>query len=116
MEKEKRDFLLYQWLFFVPFSVLAMLGALIVSVFALFIFITTARYALTIYLNPNSIIFYVFVMVLIAFIVVAALVYSVVMIIKKYIKAVKDFRLERQKIFDSKSSQSSEENKQDKSE
>lgn len=99
MEKEKKDFKLYQWLFFIPFSVLAMLGALIVSFFALFIFVCGAKYVVASFMLESGRIFPAIVMTIIALGVVAVLVYSVVLIIKKYIKAVGDFRQEKQKVF-----------------
>lgn len=99
MEKEKKDFLLYQWLFFIPFSVLAMLGALIVSFFALFIFICGAKYIVASFMLEKSVIFPALVITFIALGVVAVLVYSVVLVIKKYIKAVESFKEEKHKIF-----------------
>lgn len=99
MEKEKKDFVLYQWLFFIPFSVLAMLGALIVSFFALFIFVCGAKYVVASFMLEKSQIFPAVVMTLITLAVAAVLAYSVALVIKRYIKAVKEFKAEKEKIF-----------------
>lgn len=100
MEKEKKDFLLYQWLFFIPFSVLAMLGGLIVSLIALFLFICAAKYTVASFMLESDKIFLAVILTLSIYAVVAVLVFSVVMLIKKYIKAVDNFKEEKKAIFE----------------
>lgn len=110
MEKEKKDFLLYQWLFFIPFSVLAMLGGLIVSIIALFLFICGAKYVVASFMLEKSQIFPAVVMTLTTLTVVAVLVFSVVLLIKKYIKAVDNFKEEKKAIFENNSTSDDNQN------
>ena len=110
MEKEKKDFIIYQWLFFIPFSVLAMLGALITSFFALFIFICGAKYIVASFMLETSKIFPAIVLTIIALAVVAVLIFFVILIIKKYIKAVDNFKEEKKALFDNNSNSDENQN------
>ena len=100
MGKEKKDFLLYQWLFFIPFIVLAKLGGMLVSIIALFLFICGAKYVVASFMLEKSQIFPAVVMTLTTLAVVAVLVFSVVLLIKRYIKAVDNFKEEKKAAFE----------------
>ncbi|MDE6758989.1 MAG: hypothetical protein K2O95_06455 [Clostridia bacterium] len=98
MEKKKKDLMLYQWLFITPFSILGALGALIVGIMALLIFITSAKYVVASFMLESAKIFPAFVLTVISLGVVAALVYSEIILIKKYIKSMREFLAEKKQI------------------
>ncbi|MDE5991127.1 MAG: hypothetical protein K2H36_06050 [Clostridia bacterium] len=98
MEKKKKDLMLYQWLFITPFSILGALGALIVGIMALLIFITSAKYVVASFMLESAKIFPAFVLTVISLGVVAVLVYSEIILIKKYIKSMREFLAEKKQI------------------
>lgn len=97
MEKKKRDVLLYQWLFFIPFSAIAAIGVIAVGIVALFIFICSAKYLVVSFTLESARIFPALVLTIICLGVVAALVYSDVILVRKYIKSAKEFVEEKNK-------------------
>lgn len=98
MEKKKKDLILYQWLFVTPFSILGALGVLIVGIMALLIFITSAKYVVASFMLESSKIFPALLLTIISLGVVAALVYSEIILIKKYIKSMREFLAEKKQI------------------
>ena len=98
MEKKKKDMILYQWLFVTPFSILAAIGVLVVGIMALLIFVTSAKYVVASFMLDGAKIFPAFVLTLISLGVVAVLVYSEIILIKKYIKSMREFLQERKQI------------------
>lgn len=99
-DKAKKDMLLYQWLFVTPFSVLGALGVLVVGIMALLIFVTSAKYVVASFTLESANIFPAFVLTIISLGVVAVLVYSEIILIKKYIKSIKEFIKEKRDILD----------------
>lgn len=97
MDKKKRDVLLYQWLFFIPFSAIAAIGVIAVGIVALFIFICSAKYLVVSFTLKSARIFPALVLTIICLGVVAALVYSDVILVRKYIKSAKEFVEEKNK-------------------
>ena len=97
MDKKKRDVLLYQWLFFIPFSAIAAIGVIAVGIVALFIFICSAKYLVVSFTLESARIFPALVLKIICLGVVAALVYSDVILVRKYIKSAKEFVEEKNK-------------------
>ncbi|MDE6276308.1 MAG: hypothetical protein K2M75_07245 [Clostridia bacterium] len=104
-DKAKKDMKLYQWLYITPFSVLAWAGIIVVAVIALFVFICSAKYLVASFMLENAKIFPALVLTFIGLCVTAVLVFSEVILIKKYIKAIKDFQKEKQEAMDSQESQ-----------
>lgn len=98
MEKKKKDMLLYQWLFVTPFSILGALGVLVVGIMALLIFVTSAKYVVASFMLDGAKIFPALVLTIISLGVVAVLVYSEIILIKKYIKSMREFLAERKQI------------------
>lgn len=94
---KKRDVLLYQWLFFIPFSAIAAIGVIAVGIVALFIFICSAKYLVVSFTLESARIFPALVLTIICLGVVAALVYSDVILVRKYIKSAKEFVEEKNK-------------------
>lgn len=101
-DKQKRDMQLYLWLYVVPFSAVCWVGVLVVGLIALFIFACSAKYFFVNILVGiighalgGSNVFPAFVLTFIASCVVAVLVFSEVILIKKYIKFIKDFQKEK---------------------
>lgn len=97
MDMKKRDVLLYQWLFFIPFSAIAAIGVIAVGIVALFIFICSAKYLVVSFTLESARIFPALVLTIICLGVVAALVYSDVILVRKYIKSAKEFVEEKNK-------------------
>ncbi|MDE6189016.1 MAG: hypothetical protein K2G37_01850 [Clostridia bacterium] len=95
MDKKKKDVLLYQWLFITPFSILAAIGVLIVAIMALLIFVTAAKYAVASFMLESAQIFPALVLTIISLGVVAALVFSEIILIKKYVKSIREFLKEK---------------------
>ncbi|MDE7336853.1 MAG: hypothetical protein K2N32_01930 [Clostridia bacterium] len=95
MDKKKRDMLIYQWLFFIPFSALAVVGIIAVGIVALLIFVCSAKYVVASFMLESAKIFPAILLTLICLGVVAVLVYSEVLLVKKYIKAAKEFVKEK---------------------
>ena len=91
MDKKKRDVLLYQWLFFIPFSAIAAIGVIAVGIVALFIFICSAKYLVVSFTLESARIFPALVLTIIC------LVYSDVILVRKYIKSAKEFVEEKNK-------------------
>ena len=104
-DKEKKNIQLYQWLYITPFSVLAWVGVIVVAIIALFVFICSAKYLVASFMLESAKIFPALVLTFIGLCVTAVLVFSEVILIKKYIKAIKDFQKEKQEVLDSQSSQ-----------
>ena len=105
-DKAKKDMQLYQWLYFTPFSVLAWVGIVVVALIALFVFICSAKYVVASFMLDSAKIFPALVLTFIGLCVTAVLVFSDVILIKKYIKATKAFLKEKQEVFNSQNSQS----------
>ena len=95
-DKAKKDMQLYQWLYITPFSVLAWVGIIVVAVIALFVFICSAKYLVASFMLESAKIFPALVLTFIGLCVTAVLVFSDVILIKKYIKAIKEFLKEKQ--------------------
>lgn len=102
MDKKKREVMLYQWLFFIPFSAIAAIGVIAVAIVALLIFICSAKYVAVSFTLESAKIFPAIILALICLGVVATLVYSEVLIIKKYIKSAKEFVEEKKSILQDK--------------
>ena len=100
MDKKKKDMLLYQWLFVTPFSVIGALGVLAVGIMALLIFVTSAKYVVASFMLESAKIFPALVLTIISLGVVAVLVFSEIILIKKYIKSLKEFIKEKRDILD----------------
>ena len=96
-DKAKKDMQLYQWLYITPFSIIGGVGVLVVALVAIFTLICSAKYLVVSFTLPSSKIFPALVLTFIGFCVTAALVFSEVILIKKYIKAIKDFSKEKNK-------------------
>lgn len=90
--------LLYQWLFVTPFSVIGALGVLAVAIMALLIFVTSAKYVVASFMLESAKIFPAIVLTIISLGVVAVLVFSEIILIKKYIKSLKEFLAERKQV------------------
>lgn len=101
-EKAKKDIMLYQWLYILPFSILGGVGILAIAVVALLVFICSAKYVVASFMLDGAKIFPALVLTFIGLCVVAVLVFSIVLVIKKYIKALKDFLKERDEILNCK--------------
>lgn len=99
--KTKKDMQLYQWLYITPFSVLAWVGIIVVAVIALLIFICSAKYIVASFMLESAKIFPALVLTFIGLFVTAVLVFSEVILIKKYFKAIKDFQKEKQEAMSS---------------
>lgn len=97
-DKTKKDMKLYQWFYITPFSVIGGIGVIAVAIIALFIFVCSAKYLVASFMLEGAKIFPALVLTFIGFCVVAVLVFSEVILIKKYVKAIKDFQKEKQKI------------------
>ena len=104
-EKTKKDITLYQWLYITPFSILAWVGIIVVAVIALFVFICSAKYIVVSFTLESAKIFPALVLTFIGLCVTAVLVYSEVILIKKYIKSIKEFQKEKREILNSQDSQ-----------
>lgn len=99
MKKEKKDFLIYQWCYFVPFSVLAVIGVLIVSIMAILIGVCSLKYLVKSFSLESSLIFPALILTIICLGVVAVLVYSVILLIRKYISSVGRFIEEKKEAY-----------------
>ncbi len=97
-DKTKKNIKLYQWLYVTPFSVIGGVGVLAVAIVALFVFICSAKYLVVSFTLGSAKIFPALVLTFIGFCVVAALVFSEVILIKKYIKSIKEFIKEKKEI------------------
>ncbi|MBD5086850.1 MAG: hypothetical protein HDT32_05810 [Clostridiales bacterium] len=97
-DKAKKDMLLYQWLFVTPFSVIGVLGVLAVAIMALLIFVTSAKYVVASFMLESTRIFPALILTIISLGVVAVLVFSEIILIKKYIKSLKEFLAERKQV------------------
>lgn len=104
-EKAKKDIMIYQWLYIVPFSVIGGVGIIATAVVALFVFICSAKYVVASFMLDGAKIFPALVLTFIGLCVVATLVFSIVLLIKKYIKSIKGFIKEREEILNSDKSQ-----------
>ena len=104
-EKAKKDIMIYQWLYIVPFSVIGGVGIIATAVVALFVFICSAKYVVASFMLDSGKIFPALVLTFIGLCVVATLVFSIVLLIKKYIKSIKGFIKEREEILNSDKSQ-----------
>ena len=104
-DKAKKDMQLYQWLYITPFSVIAALGVISVALIAIFIFICSAKYLIVSFSLPGAKIFPALVLTFIGFCVVAVLVLSEIILIKKYIKAIKEFNKEKKEVLGDNSQQ-----------
>lgn len=104
-DKAKKDMQLYQWLYITPFSVLAWAGIIIVAVIALFVFICSAKYLVASFMLESAKIFPALVLTFIGLCITAVLVLSEVILIKKYIKAIKAFQKEKRKSLEDSSQQ-----------
>ena len=98
MDKKKKDVILYQWLFVVPFSVLAAVGVIVIAIMMLLIFVTAAKYVVASFMLESAQIFPAIVLTIISLGVVAILVFSEILLIKKYIKSMREFLVERKQI------------------
>ena len=99
-DKAKKDMVLYQWLFFTPFSVIGALGVLAVGIMALLVFVTSAKYVVASFMLESAKIFPAIVLTIISLGVVAVMVYSEIILIKKYIKSLKEFLKEKRDVLD----------------
>ncbi|MCX4362064.1 MAG: hypothetical protein OSJ74_01570 [Clostridia bacterium] len=97
-DKAKKDIKLYQWLYITPFSVIGGIGVIVVAIMALFVFICSAKYLVVSFTLESAKIFPASVLTFIGFCVVAALIFSEVILIKKYIKSIKEFIKERNEV------------------
>ncbi len=97
-DKTKKNIKLYQWLYVTPFSVIGGVGVLAVAIVALFVLICSAKYLVVSFTLESAKIFPVLVLTFIGFCVVAALVFSEVILIKKYIRSIKEFIKEKKEI------------------
>ncbi len=97
-DKAKKDIKLYQWLYITPFSVIGGIGVIVVAIMALFVFICSAKYLVVSFTLESAKIFPALVLTFIGFCVVAALIFSEVILIKKYIKSIKEFIKERNEV------------------
>ena len=104
-EKAKKDIMIYQWLYIVPFSVIGGVGIIATAVVALFVFMCSAKYVVASFMLDSGKIFPALVLTFIGLCVVATLVFSIVLLIKKYIKSIKGFIKEREEILNSDKSQ-----------
>ena len=100
-DKEKRDAKLYQWLYITPFSIIGGIGVLVVALIAIFAFICSAKYLVVSFTLESAKIFPALVLTFIGFCVVAVLVFSEVILIKKYIKSIKEFQKEKKEALSS---------------
>ena len=89
---------MYQWLYITPFSVIGGIGVIVVAIMALFVFICSAKYLVVSFTLESAKIFPALVLTFIGFCVVAALIFSEVILIKKYIKSIKEFIKERNEV------------------
>ncbi|MDE7348058.1 MAG: hypothetical protein K2N53_00155 [Clostridia bacterium] len=104
-DKAKKDMKLYQWLYITPFSVIGGIGVIAVAIVAILIFVCSAKYLVVSFTLESAKIFPALVLTFIGLCVVAALVFSEVILIKKYIKSLKEFIKERKEIISSDSQQ-----------
>ena len=104
-DKAKKDMKLYQWLYITPFSVIGGIGVIAVAIVAILIFVCSAKYLVVSFTLESAKIFPALVLTFIGLCVVAALVFSEVILIKKYIKSLKEFIKERKEIISSDSPQ-----------
>ena len=56
-EKAKKDIMIYQWLYIVPFSVIGGVGIIATAVVALFVFICSAKYVVASFMLDSGKIF-----------------------------------------------------------
>ena len=94
-DKAKKDVMMYQWLYIVPFSIVGGVGILAVAVVALLVFICSAKYIVASFMLDGAKIFPALVLTFIGLCVVAVLVFSIVLLIKKFIKSLKEFLKEK---------------------
>ena len=97
--KKQKDFKIYQWLFFTPFSIIGAAGVIVVAFMALFTFICWAKYVVASFMLESAKIFPAIVLTAICLCVVAILVYSDILLVKKYIKSIKEFIREKNELF-----------------
>lgn len=104
-DKAKKDMKLYQWLYITPFSVIGGIGVIAVAIVAILIFVCSAKYLVVSFTLESAKIFPALVLTFIGLCVVAVLVFSEVILIKKYIKSLKEFIKERKEVISSDSPQ-----------
>lgn len=97
-DKEKKDMKLYQWLYITPFSVIGGIGVIAVAIVAILIFVCSAKYLVVSFTLESAKIFPAMVLTFIGLCVVAVLVFSEIILIKKYIKAFKEFIKEKKEL------------------
>ncbi|MDE6210967.1 MAG: hypothetical protein K2K85_06020 [Clostridia bacterium] len=97
-EKAKKDMKMYQWLYFTPFSIIGAIGVIAVAIVAILIFVCSAKYLVVSFTLESAKIFPALVLTFIGLCVVAVLVFSEVILIKKYIKALKEFIEEKEEV------------------
>ncbi len=97
-DKEKKDMKLYQWLYITPFSVIGGIGVIAVAIVAILIFVCSAKYLVVSFTLESAKIFPAMVLTFIGLCVVAVLVFSEIILIKKYIKALKEFIKEKKEL------------------
>ena len=97
-DKAKKEITLYQWLYFTPFSIIGAIGVIAVAIVAILVFVCSAKYLVASFMLESAKIFPALVLTFIGLCVVAALVFSEVILIKKYIKSLKEFLKERQEV------------------
>ncbi|MDE6474861.1 MAG: hypothetical protein K2L70_07175 [Clostridia bacterium] len=97
-DKAKKDMKLYQWFYITPFSIIGGIGVIAVAIVAILIFVCSAKYLVVSFMLESAKIFPALVLTFIGFCVVAALVFSEIILIKKYIKALKEFFKEKEEV------------------
>ena len=103
-DKAKKDMQVYQG-FFIAFSILGALGVLVVGLIAIFAFVCSAKYLVVSFSLGSAKIFPALVLTFIGFFVTATLVLSEVILIKKYIKSLNDFKKEKKEVLSGDSEQ-----------
>ncbi|MDE5756400.1 MAG: hypothetical protein K2I23_04850 [Clostridia bacterium] len=111
-DKAKKDMKLYQWFYITPFSIIGGIGVIVVAIVAILVFVCSAKYLVASFMLEGAKIFPALVLTFIGLCVVAVLVFSEVILIKKYIKSLKEFLKERQEALASPNSSQSD-NSQD---
>lgn len=97
-DKAKKDMKMYQWLYITPFSVIGGIGVIAVAIVAILIFVCSAKYLVVSFTLESAKIFPAMVLTFIGLCVVAVLVFSEIILIKKYIKALKEFIKEKKEL------------------
>ena len=97
-EKAKKDMKMYQWLYITPFSIIGAIGVIAVAIVAILIFVCSAKYLVVSFTLESAKIFPALVLTFIGLCVVAVLVFSEVILIKKYIKSLKEFIKEKEEV------------------